>query len=463
MNRQLRASRPCQPSGALLLVAGLLAVAGLRPAGAEIGTIDTVPAATLLLPYFEVDLTDPQGVNTLFSISNAGDGPAIVNVTLWTDWSVPTLTFNAYLTGFDIMDVDLRNLFVAGLLPATSHNNSAVSPVGAFSEVTNPNTGVGPATVSCNALLPLPSLPSLLISHIGNSHTGQSSAIFGGACSGSARGDSVARGYITVDNVNICTLDFPGDPGYFIDGGVGVASNVNALLGSYRIWEEANGVAHGGAAVHIEASSTDPRTAPGRYTFYARYSGGTDNREPLASALAAPYVSGVTDLIYWRDSKLTHSPVSCGSIPLPFPMTHNQVVLFDQEENPEIPETDPFSPPIGCCAITPLAFEAGRVRVGSADFPTFYDRGWLYLNLGTSTGSPLDPLAQGWMAVADRDPSGLLITGQPAWQIFNTSEGQEIILPCSSDFPPPLCGTSEEIFSDGFESGGLGGWSVTVP
>ncbi len=29
------------------------------------------PAATLLLPYFEVDIADPNGVDTFFSINNA--------------------------------------------------------------------------------------------------------------------------------------------------------------------------------------------------------------------------------------------------------------------------------------------------------------------------------------------------------------------------------------------------------
>lgn len=52
------------------------------PAKAEMCTIDVVPAATLLLPYFEVDVGDANdndvpdcaeamGVDTVFSINNA--------------------------------------------------------------------------------------------------------------------------------------------------------------------------------------------------------------------------------------------------------------------------------------------------------------------------------------------------------------------------------------------------------
>lgn len=51
------------------------------PARAEIGTIDAVPAATLLLPYFEVDLTNPNGITTLFSVNNASASAAVAHVT----------------------------------------------------------------------------------------------------------------------------------------------------------------------------------------------------------------------------------------------------------------------------------------------------------------------------------------------------------------------------------------------
>ena len=52
-----------------LALIGALALGGA--ANAEICTIDDVPAATLLLPYFEVDLNSTNGVTTLFSVNNA--------------------------------------------------------------------------------------------------------------------------------------------------------------------------------------------------------------------------------------------------------------------------------------------------------------------------------------------------------------------------------------------------------
>src|SRR5512139_1397068 len=50
--------------------------------------IGVTPAATLLLPYFEVDLgTAGTGRTTIFSITNVSPYPQIAHVTLWTDYS----------------------------------------------------------------------------------------------------------------------------------------------------------------------------------------------------------------------------------------------------------------------------------------------------------------------------------------------------------------------------------------
>src|SRR5258708_31510510 len=82
-----------------VLVAALPAFAA--SAAATICTIDAVPAATLLLPYFEVDLNNPNGLTTLFSVNNASATAALVHVVIWSDLSVPVLDFNIYLTGYD--------------------------------------------------------------------------------------------------------------------------------------------------------------------------------------------------------------------------------------------------------------------------------------------------------------------------------------------------------------------------
>ncbi len=415
-----------------LALLGLLALGG--QAIAEIGTIDDVPAATLLLPYFEVDLDNPTNITTLFSINNASAAPAIAHVTLWTDLTVPTLDFNVYLTGYDVVTINLRDLFTAGTVPATSHVNTAISNVGSFSFVTNPVSGVGPGSVSCDSQLPLPALPNVLLSHIQNAHTGNASSVFGGACSGADHGDNVARGYITIDNVNFCTLDFPGDVGYFVDGGQGAANNINQLWGDYFYVDVANAFAQGETLVHIEA---DNAIGVGDYTFYARYSGGEDNREGLASTFASRYVldfgglSGGTDLAVWRDSKLAIGPFGCGGLPAPFPLTQNQIVIFDEEENPEVPETTPFSPPINPDVLIPFPWEANRTTVGGPIFPVTPNAGWLYLNLNTSTGGlpAFDPATQNWVTTI-MSADGLFSAGFDAIQLDNvTNNPTDIILP----------------------------------
>src|SRR5512140_2510501 len=75
--------------------------------------IGTTPAATLLLPYFEVDFNAPQTTarTTLFTITNTTDLPQIAHVVVWTDWSFPALDFNIFLTGYDVQGINMYDIF----------------------------------------------------------------------------------------------------------------------------------------------------------------------------------------------------------------------------------------------------------------------------------------------------------------------------------------------------------------
>src|SRR2546422_303776 len=81
--------------------------------------IGVAPAATLLLPYFEVDVTGnpEQARNTVFNVVNVSPFSQIARVTIWTDWAYPVLTFNLFLTGYDVEAVDIRDLVIRGMLP----------------------------------------------------------------------------------------------------------------------------------------------------------------------------------------------------------------------------------------------------------------------------------------------------------------------------------------------------------
>src|SRR5881628_23839 len=101
-----------------LALLALVALGG--QASAVICTVDDVPGATLLLPYFEVDLSNQNGVTTLFSINNASATAVLAHVVVWSDLSVPVLDFNVYLTGYDVQTISLRDIIQNGILPRTA-------------------------------------------------------------------------------------------------------------------------------------------------------------------------------------------------------------------------------------------------------------------------------------------------------------------------------------------------------
>ena len=95
--------------------------------------IALLPAATLLLPYFEVDLdaTPGKGETTLLSITNTSPEERIALVTLWTDYSYPVLTFNVYLTGYDVQSLNLHDVIAKGELAPPHGTSPSRSPEGA--------------------------------------------------------------------------------------------------------------------------------------------------------------------------------------------------------------------------------------------------------------------------------------------------------------------------------------------
>jgi hypothetical protein len=381
---------------ACLLAASLL----LAPAGAfaEICSLDNAPAATLLLPYFEVDLDNPGGQTTLFTINNASATAILTNVVLWTDLGVPTLSFPLYLTGYDVQTFNLRDVFNGALVrtaTAGQDPSDTLSPKGVFSQDIN--------FASCNGLLPLPAaLPAAFLESLRAAHTGKSSAVLGG-CAGRNLGDSLARGYITVDTVNQCTLRTPNFlSGYF--GPDGVATDQNVLWGDFFYVDPANNFADGENLVRIEAFPGAFK--PGDATFYGRYVNGSgiDNREPLATTWASRFAvggtfSGGTDLIVWRDSGLIDKPFPCGTTPPGFPLLLGGETYFDEQEQtrfvPLFPCPPPFCPPPPPLDAFPA--EAGRVPVGGLAVPVPFLFGWLYLNFNPPGGGPAGYVHQSWM------------------------------------------------------------------
>src|SRR5207302_7749095 len=115
--------------------------------------IGVAPAATLLLPYFEVDITN-RTQDTLFTITNVTRLPQIAHVTVWTDWSFPVLDFNIYLTGYDVQGISMNQVLSGTIAQANGTGpTTAQSPLGALSAgfTANPNFAGGGASINCSS------------------------------------------------------------------------------------------------------------------------------------------------------------------------------------------------------------------------------------------------------------------------------------------------------------------------
>jgi hypothetical protein len=344
------------------------------------------PAATLLVPWFGVDLASRDGLTTLLSITNADSRSHLVSVTLWTDWAIPTLTFNLYLTGFDTQSLNLREILQDGKLPVTGIGNS---PVGELSESASAFSGcvasVAPASI---AALPLQQ------AHLGRKVKG--------LCFASPRKDTMVTGYVTVDVVNSCSALNPSSPGYFVHGGQGVAANDNVLLGEYVYTNAKLKTAEGEQAVHIVA---DAEAYGSGYTFYGRYvnGDGRDNRQPLGARFAATYAQGgpqglKTVLTIWRDTKSPSAAgIACGSAPAWAPLNSAAQVVWDEEEGvTSLPASR---------ARFPLATQA--VQVGSSALSIAEPFGWTEIDLGHQDASLFGIVSQGWVTVIKSTKQGL--------------------------------------------------------
>ncbi|MBL0029662.1 MAG: hypothetical protein IPO95_11610 [Rhodanobacteraceae bacterium] len=355
-------------------------------AHAEFGTIDDVPAATLLIPHFEVDTLNRTGVNTVITLTNASASAAVAQVTLWTDEALPTARFGIYLTGYDQQTIDLQNVFnrfppvtadAGSDTGDTSNPDDGISNKGDFSQDINFPGAVPP----CSAA---PSDIELLITYdVKAAHTGLASLnYFGGSCGAINYGDGIARGYVTIDTVTQCTTDSPYETAFFPGG---IADRRNILMGSYVI-SNANGSRMVAAnAVHVESRYVaGPAPSYGLYSSLTNYST-VSEREALPTAWAGRAVAGKTDLNYWRDPGQKITPVAGCAVPAAFPLPLRDLSVFSGNG------TNTANP---AGALFPYA--SGRVA-GSA-LSLAASPGWLFANLNSTTDP--DPMnANDWNTI----------------------------------------------------------------
>ena len=130
----------------------MFALGGRATAGTEI--ISDQPAASLLLPYFEVNLDNRSAATTMLSINDASATAILAHVVIWSDLSVPVLQFNVYLTGYDVYRLNLQSLLLDETQPRTASAgqdpDDTISPKGQFCQDIN--------FASCTGQLPNPPL-----------------------------------------------------------------------------------------------------------------------------------------------------------------------------------------------------------------------------------------------------------------------------------------------------------------
>jgi hypothetical protein len=330
--------------------------------------IKVAPAATLLLPYFEVDVSGTTGQTTLFTITNVSRYPQIAHVTLWTDYADPVLTFNLFLGGYDVQAINLADVLI----------RNTVAP---------PN---GTSPLDCTATAGV--IPDTIMAEVRKALT------TGGTTSCKTAGSAHANaiGYATIDVVASCTSRSPADPLYYTND----LLFDNVLIGDYQQLGPAPAGttassydAGGNTMVHIRAvpegggagSNVDTRLP---YTFYDRYTPAKtrtiDRRQPLPSMFAARYIQGgtgafATNLTIWREG---FGIGSCADASTSANMIVSEIVRFDEHENPNTsaPCTTLCPPPQ-----LPMLNTASSTNSASNIYPQISASadvgGWMYLNL----------------------------------------------------------------------------------
>ncbi|MGZ5433676.1 MAG: hypothetical protein ACXWH7_12185, partial [Thermoanaerobaculia bacterium] len=354
--------------------------------------IALLPAATLLLPYFEVDLEDPRGETTIFTVTNVSPEDRIARVTLWTDYAFPVITFNIDLTGYDVQSINLYDVIARGFIAPDVGTGTQVTKRGPLSD-RNFALDLG----ECTRLVG--QLPQAFVERMHLAFMEGVVADVGTlpGCNNVGLEHDHAVGYATIDVVRNCATNDPLSEEYWTED----LAWDNVLIGDSHQIHSANDFAQSSTLVHIRAIP-EGGTAPERLavqrkydagfprTFYARYQSASapklDGRQPLPSVFAARWLAGGpsgfdTYFKIWREGR-TGRDATCA--------THDdnilpiaELVRFDENENAfgdtphtvtgPIPELD---------LVAPATF---RVSVADSSlFPAMTNgaiSGWMYLNL----------------------------------------------------------------------------------
>lgn len=405
--------------------------------------ITVSPAATLLLPHFEVEWAQAdrsRALNTIFTITNTVRFSQIAHITIWTDWSFPVIDYNVYLTGYDVAGISLYDIIANGrILPPPPHLGSGwrVSPRGTLSAPdgtatvgfsANPNhlaSAYNGSTTDCGSLPG--NIPGSLLADMRAALT---DGTYPGCAGRVGSRHTNAEGYVTIDVANTCSQSLPTNPDYY----AGEILFDNVLIGDYQRINprsDSGNYAGGNPMVHIKAIpeggpfvlsypgvapasvgapiSTGLPAGPARgtptnfdWTFYDRYTFGAgifardiDRRQPLPGLFAARYIESaagsggfVTEMAIWREGLVDGvNTIACAlnvlNVNDAIPIT--EIVRFDEQENPSLTEGCQISPCASATDVFASESSSTPTTEGTLFPPDFGGTtdggGWMYMNL----------------------------------------------------------------------------------
>jgi hypothetical protein len=368
--------------------------------------VGVAPAATLLLPLFEVDVDDPSGETTIFTITNVTNVDRIARVTLWTDYAFPVVTFNIQLTGYGVQGISLYDVIARGVIkPPTGLETLGRGPY------SKPNPSNDCAQVYGK-------LPPEYVAYMQAAFLDGVAPTNGElqACNYVGNKHDNAIGYATIDLVRNCSTNNPFTEQYWTED----LAYDNVLIGDYQQVHSASNFAQGSPLVHVRAIPEGGTPAQrmaylsehGSHftrTFYGHYQPARapqlDSREPLPSVFAARWINGSasgfnTFFKIWREGK-TGPGVTCA--------THDdnvmnvpEAVQFDEAENAvgDVPLSRIGNPIIHELRLPATSF----TRVSDTSlYPSLANgavSGWLYLNLDNSNLD--DDGSSNWVVISMR-------------------------------------------------------------
>ena len=402
---------------------------------ANYGTVDTVPAATLLVPYIVVDanaagVPDQAGYTTLTVVTNVSSAKQIVHVTVYNAWSKGVVDFDEVLSGYDVWSINWRDLVTGDFENFDTGSSSSgfwtgttgpvPPPYGPTTNVIGTNfTGTLPGPTDYDrTITPLTPTSSCgfpwgnLNTYAGIIVSKLQAPLYGWPtqdtdCDPTTTADQIASPaflanltssplffYATIDAVSSCNGYFPDQDHQYWDDNAGAGYNTtnNVLTGNDFYLNFSQNYSESLPTVNLEAATTS--TAYGFY-HYKRVAAGAanvnDNREPLPTAWAFNYFNGGGVTTNVAVFKTYHELDAADGLIL----ACRPYIYYAWDENENSKARTVTTCPSGLCFGNPepnvFPFETQMVPVTSANFSGLMPgNGWMLLVFDPSIPHFLD-------------------------------------------------------------------------